>query len=152
MRKAEFTVVFILILFSALFAQAQMKTKIETAKTATAQAVKSSPAYAELLLRKTERAAELEDLLIEYTEDFPKVKELRSELDLINREMNRITAVNAADAGKLTLALGKLMSRKIDLEMEYSNLQSQYKDEHPDVKQAKRKVEVFEAAIKEILQ
>ena len=117
-----------------------------------AQAVKSSSAYAEVLLRKTERTAELEDLLIEYTEDFPKVKELRYELDLINKEMNRITSVNATEAGKLTLALGKLMMRKVELEVEYWNLQKQYNDEHPDVKQAKRKVDVFEAAIKDILQ
>lgn len=113
---------------------------------------KSSPAYAELLLRKTERVADLEELLVEYTEDYPKVKELRYEIKLLENEISRILAVNAADAGKLTLALGKLMLRKVDLQLEYVNLQVQYKDEHPDVKQAKRKVEIYEAAIADILQ
>ncbi len=133
-------------------AQTNVKNKPpQTAKSET-NINKSSPAFAELLLRKTERVADLEELLVEYTEDFPKVKELRYEIILINNEINRILAVNSADAGKLTLALGKLMLRKIDLELEYTILQTQYKDDHPDVKQAKRKIEVYEAAIKEILQ
>lgn len=116
-----------------------------------AQAIKSSPAYAELLLRKTDISAELEDYLTSYTDDFPKVKELRFELDLLNNEMNRILAVNPADSTKLSLALGKLMLRKIELEKELLSLRKQYNDEHPDVKKALRKVAIFEAAIKEIL-
>ena len=149
------TLITVLIFTVATICKAQAinkATKIKALPSQSVQAIKSSPAYAEILLRKTERVANLEDLLVEYTEDFPKVKELRYELNLINNEMRRILAVNAADAEKLTLALGKLMLRKIDLEIEYTNLQTQYKDEHPDVKQAKRKVEIFEAAIKEILQ
>ena len=116
-----------------------------------AKANKSSPAFAEILLRKTEIAAELEDYLTNYTDEFPKVKELRFELDLLNKEMNRILAVNPTDSAKLSLALGKLMLRKIELERDVWNLRKQYNDEHPDVKQALRKVAVFEAAIKEIL-
>ncbi len=78
-------------------------------------------------------------------------EEVRFELDLLIKEMNRILAVNASDSAKLTLALGKLILRKIELERDVWNLRKQYNDEHPDVKQAKRKVEVFEAAIKELL-
>lgn len=154
MKYTKFVSVTLVILFLSASAQAQTKKNIDKAVVSAPnlQAIKSSPAFAEILLRKTERTAELEDLLVEYTEDFPKVKELRFELDLINKEMNRLTSVNAAEAGKLTLALGKLMLRKIELEVDYWNLQKQYNEEHPDVKQAKRKVDVFEAAIKEILQ
>ncbi len=60
-------------------------------------------------------------------------------------------AVGATESGKLTLALGKLIVRKIELETDLWNLRRQYNDEHPEVKRAKRKVEVFERAIKEIL-
>lgn len=134
------------------FAQTSGKNKpTQTPASTIVQSVKSSPAYAELLLRKTEISAEIEDYLTSYTEDFPKVKEFRFELGLLNDEMNRILAVNPTDSGKLSLALGKLMLRKIELEKELWNLRKQYNDEHPDVKKAIRKVTVFEAAIKEIL-
>jgi len=153
MNYTKLLLLLTLILSSSLLVNAQTKTKTASVKTPTltAQAVKSSPAFAEILLRKTELAAELENYLTDYTDEFPKVKELRFELDLLTKEMNRILAVNAADSTKLTLALGKLMLRKIELERDVWNLRKQYNDEHPDVKQAKRKVEVFEAAIREIL-
>ncbi len=149
--------VFILILVFALsvFGKAQSAGKVTVPKNLSVQsslAVKSSSAYAEVLLRKTERTAELEDFLVEYTEEYPKVQQLRAELALLNKEMNRILAVNPSEASKLTLALGKLMLRKVELEMDYANVQKQYTDDHADVKQAKRKVEIFEAAISDILQ
>ncbi len=124
---------------------------MQTSPVTNVKANKSSPAYAEILLQKTETAAELEDYLAKYTDEFPKVQELRFETDLLNKEMNRILAVNPADSEKLSLALGKLMTRKIELEIELWNLRKQYNDEHPDVKQLLRKIAVFEAAIKEIL-
>ncbi len=153
MNYTKLLLLLTLILSSSLLVNAQTKTKTASVKTPTltAQAVKSSPAFAEILLRKTELAAELENYLTDYTDEFPKVKELRFELDLLTKEMNRILSVNSTDAAKLTLALGKLMLRKIELERDVWNLRKQYNDEHPDVKQAKRKVEVFEAAIREIL-
>jgi uncharacterized protein involved in exopolysaccharide biosynthesis len=113
--------------------------------------VSSSAAYAELLLRKTEVQSNLESLVLEYTEEYPKVKELRFVLGLIDRDIARLGQVKMADAGKLTLALGKLIVRRIELETDLWNLQRSYKDEHPEVKRAKRKVEIYEAAISEIL-
>lgn len=153
MKYTQLLLLLTLILSSSLLANAQTKTKTDSIKTPTptTQAVKSSSAFAEILLRKTEIAAELEDYLTNYTDEFPKVKELRFELDLLNKEMNRILAVNPTDSAKLSLALGKLMLRKIELERDVWNLRKQYNDEHPDVKQALRKVALFEAAIKEIL-
>jgi chromosome segregation ATPase len=113
--------------------------------------VRSSPAYAELLLQKTELESTLESLLVDYTEEYPKIKGLRVELRLLQAEMDRLLAVKPENSSRLTLALGKLMLRKVELETELETLRAQYKDDHPDVKKAKRKVEVFESAIKEIL-
>lgn len=113
--------------------------------------VRASPAYAELLLHKTELDSTLESLLIDYNEEYPKVKQLRVESTLVNAEMMRLTAVKPADAGKLTLALGRLMLRKVELETELNALRLQYKDDHPDVRKLKRKIDVFESAIREIL-
>ena len=114
-------------------------------------AIKSSPAYAELLLRRTERESELEEFLLDYTEEFPKVKEIKFELDLLKKASDKITAVNASESGKLTLALGKLIVRKVELETDLWNLRRQYTDDEPQVKRAKRKIEIYERAIKEIL-
>jgi len=113
--------------------------------------VKSSPAYAELQLRRTELVSDLESLLIDYNEEFPKIKELRFTIALLDRDIARISKVKSSDASKLTLALGKLILRRVDLEIDLSNLLKNYKDEHPDVKRAKRKVEIYEAAVTDIL-
>lgn len=116
------------------------------------QPVKATPAYAELLLRKTERESELEEFALDYTDEFPKVKEIKYELSLINKEMTKLAAVSAAEADKLTLALGKLMVRKVEIETDLWNLSRQYNADHPEVKRAKRKVDIYEKAIREILQ
>ena len=116
-----------------------------------AGAVRSSPAFAELILKRTELRSELESLLVDYTDEYPRVKEIRYVLTLIDRDIARINKVKAADSSKLTLALGKLMLRRVELETELWNLDKNYKEEHPDVKRAKKKVEIYEAAVSEIL-
>ena len=111
----------------------------------------ATPAYAELLLLKTELSSELESLIVDYTEDYPKIKELRYVLTLLDRDLARLAKIKAADISRLTLALGKLMVRRIELETDLWKLRESYKDEHPEVKRAKRKVELYEKAIGEIL-
>ena len=113
--------------------------------------VKASAAYSEVLLHRAELTAELESLLVEYTDDYPKVKALRTELRFLGKEIDRLFAVPPAEVGKLSTALGKLMIRKVQSQTELWNLQQTYKDDHPDVKTAQKKIEVFESAIKEIL-
>jgi hypothetical protein len=113
--------------------------------------LKSSAAYAEVILRQTELEADLESMLVEFTEEYPKVKEARYELEFLQVEFDRLTAVKPADAGKLTAALGKLMVRKAGLAADLKALRAQYDDKHPDVMSAKKKVDVFEKAIKDIL-
>ncbi len=152
LRKFIFITAF-LFLFSAVVC-AQTDSRAKTAQIASkqvAQAVKFSPAYAELLLRKTEREAQLEEFLIDYTEEFPKVKELKFELELLQKQTDKMSTISVADAPKLSLALGKLLVRKTELEVELWNLLRQYNADHPEVKRAKRKVDVYEKAIKEIL-
>ena len=125
-------------------------TKADLSKTPS-QTIKATPAFAELLLRKTEREAQLEEFLLDYTDEYPKVKEIKFELTLLQKQMSKISAVNASDAPKLSLALGRLLVRKTELDVDLWNLLRQYNAEHPEVKRAKRKVEVYEKAIKEIL-
>lgn len=138
-----------LILLSSLFAHAQTKPVAKPTPATNAATVKASPAYAEVLLQKTELTAEAENLLLDYTEDYPKVKDLRFEIGLLQKDLEKMLA--SPDASRLSSALGRLMVRKAELAADVFKLQRQYNDEHPDVKRAKRKVEVFEQAIKEIL-
>ena len=112
---------------------------------------KSSAAYAEILERRTELQASLESLLVEFTDDYPKVKEIKHTLGLMQKEAERLASVKSLNSSQMTLALGKLIVRKVELETDLWSLLETYKAEHPDVKRAKRKVEIYEAAIKEIL-
>ena len=136
-----------IVLFSFLLPQAQTIKK----PSPLGAAVKSTAAYAEILFRRTERESELEEFLLDYTEEFPKVKEIKFELSLLQKELDKITAVSASDSDKLTLALGKLIVRKTEIETDLWNLRRQYADDHPEVRRARRKAEVYERAIKEIL-
>lgn len=115
------------------------------------QAIRSSPAFSEVILRRAELEAELESLLLDFTEEYPKIKAARYGLSQLQKQIDLLLAVKAADAGKLTLALGKLMVKKVELETDLWSLQQNLADGHPDVKRARRKVEIFEKAIKDIL-
>ena len=149
LRRIAFILPLVLLFASFGFAQAKTKPTPVTGL----NPIKSSPAYAEILLKKTELAAELEGLLVEYTEEFPKVKELRYESGLLQKELDRLLlTVNPADASKLSAALGKLMVRKCELDTDLWSLLLQFNDQHPDVKRARRKSEIFAAAINDILQ
>ncbi len=44
------------------------------------------------------------------------------------------------------------MVRKAEIATDYQNLKSRYDDEHPQTKRAKRKLEIFDNAINEIMQ
>ncbi|HEV8590798.1 MAG TPA: hypothetical protein VGQ55_01745 [Pyrinomonadaceae bacterium] len=141
-------------LIVALFCVAAISAPAQTGKNsaiAIGDGIRSSPAYAELLLRKTELSAELESLILEYTEEYPKVRESRYAIALLDRDLTRIATIKPTDSGKLTLALGKLMLRRVELETELGMLLRTFKDEHPDVKRLKKKIEIYEGAIKEIL-
>ncbi len=141
----------LMMLSMCLLAAGQGNKTVAKPAAETPASVNSSPAYAELLLKRTELRSELESLLVEYTEEYPRIKEIRHLLTLFDRDIARINKVKPADSSKLTLALGKLMLRRIELETELWNLQKNYQEEHPDVKRAKRKIEIYESAITEIL-
>ncbi|MCD9184811.1 MAG: hypothetical protein LUM44_00140 [Pyrinomonadaceae bacterium] len=154
MTKYIFVLISICVFCSVCFSQTKPKT-IAVKKTVDTQtilpALKSSPAFAEISLRRAELRAEVESLLVNYTEEFPKVKEIRFELDVLNRELNRLLTVKTEESSKLTLALGKIIIRKAGFETDLWDLRKKYNDEHPDVKRALKKVEIFENSIKDIL-
>lgn len=113
--------------------------------------IRSSAAYAEVLLRKTELQADLESLLGDYTEQNPKIIDIRFELAALAKDIDKMFAVRPSETGKLTAALGKLVLKKVGVETELARMLRSYAEDHPEVKRMKRKVEIYTAAIKEIL-
>ncbi len=83
-RNIIFTVIFVWVFSIICFAQTNDRI-IQIPSKITRQTIKSTAAYAEVLLRKTELEATLEDLSVACTEDFPKVMETRFELDLAQK-------------------------------------------------------------------
>jgi capsule polysaccharide export protein KpsE/RkpR len=116
-----------------------------------AAVVRSSPAYAEVLLRKTELLAEVESLSADYTDENPKIVGLRYEVASLEKLIDRLLSLKSSDAGKLTIALGRLMVRRASLDADLDRLLKSYNKDHTDVKRVKKKLEVYDAAIKEIL-
>ncbi len=113
--------------------------------------LRSSASFAEILLRKAELKSELEEMLVSYTDEYPKVKSTRYELTLIEKSIERLNKVTSEEKEKLTEALGKLIVRQAAIGTDYWVLSGRYNDKHPQVKRAKRKLEIFSEAIDEIL-
>ena len=116
-----------------------------------AQAVRATAAYAEVLLRKTELESALEDYTTSYTEDYPKVKETRFELSLIEKDLAKLLSVGDSNLTRLTVALGKMMVRRAELGASLWSLQAKFGENHPDVARARRRVSTFEKAVGELL-
>lgn len=140
--------VFLVLGSMSVFSQAQPKA---VPTPTNVQSGKATAAYAEVALKRADVEAELESLLVEYTDEFPKVKEFRFALTRIDAEATRLGTIKAAERDRATAALGKLMVRKVEAEIELWKVQQDYADAHPDVKRAKKKVEIYEKAIKEVL-
>src|SRR5258708_29137486 len=113
--------------------------------------IRASAAYSEILLRRTELKADLEALSADYTEANPRIVDLRFEIAALDKSLEKVFGVKPTETGKLTLALGRLIVRKATLETELTRLMRTYNKDHPEVKRAKRRVEIFDDAIKEVL-
>jgi hypothetical protein len=113
--------------------------------------IRSSPAYSEILLRKTELLADIEAFTADYTEENPRMIDARTELASLNKLLEKVFGVKPSDTGKLTLALGKLIVRKAVLETDLARLLRKNNKDHPEVKRATRKLEIYDAAINEVL-
>lgn len=149
--KYIFSLFFLLIFSISIFAQTDEKKPKLDYSTPTSKAIKSSPAYAALVLHRTNVRAELEEMLITYTEDFPKVVDARHEIDVVNSQLSKLLDTKVTESCRLSDSLGKLMLQKTEIEMLLWNLRKKYNEEHPDVQRTKKKLEIYEKAVTEIL-
>jgi|GEM_PF-789803 len=131
--------------------ESQPKPTATPARSSEPGPIKSSPAYAEVLLRKTELEADLLSFAEDYTDQNPKVIDARFELATLSKDIDRLFAVRPDDVQKLTLALGKLIVRRAAVETELNRLLRTYKPDHPEAKRALKKAELFRDALKDIL-
>ena len=113
--------------------------------------VKTTPAYAELIMKRTEVAAELEVLLPDYTEESPEVREKRLSLQVLDAALKRLETVTLEQYLALTPAVGKMLARKLEAEAELKILSEIYTDEHPAVKKSKIRFKIFDAELKKLL-
>ncbi|MEP6944516.1 MAG: hypothetical protein ABJA02_01265 [Acidobacteriota bacterium] len=132
-------------------ARSQVPVKSDVGPVKEVGPIRSSAAYAETLLRRTELQADLEAMLPDYTEENPKVLDARFEIAVLSKDMDRLFGVRPSETGRLTEALGRMIVRRAALATDLSRLLRSYSKDHPEVKRAKRRVEIFDAAIKEIL-
>ncbi len=144
--------VFILLFFtSAVFSQTKPP-KAAPTPAPVSNSIKSSPAYIELTLYKANIEAELLDMLVEYTDEYPKVKELKLEVQFVQAELVSMQELGIATLPKLTESFAKLLLQKIRMQVDLAQLRAVHKDDHPDVKRAMRRVDIYEKAIKDVLQ
>jgi uncharacterized protein involved in exopolysaccharide biosynthesis len=154
MRTKRISFILIVIFLFSVNCLAQQSKK--TANTvpvsnSSGQSVKATPAYAELILRKTELESVLEDLSTAYTEEYPKFKETRYQLSLIEKDLAKLLSFGSTDLTRMTLALGKLLVRRAELDTDLWSLKTRFSDTHPDVARAKRRLSTFEKSINDIL-
>lgn len=139
------------LLFLIILVASAVSVLSQNVSTAETGPIRSSGAYAEILLRRTELQADIEAFTADYTEENPKVVDARFELAVLTKDLDRIYLVRPSETSKLTQALGKLIVRRAAIETELTRLLRTYNKDHPDVKRTKRRAEIFAAAIKEIL-
>ena len=148
-RFISMVVALVVVCSAAAFGQGG--THVESALNKEIGPIRSSAAYAEALLRRTELQSDLEAMLPDYTEQNPKVLEARFEIGVLTKDMDKMFGVRPSDVARLTQALGKMIVRRAALAAELYRTERKYGKDHPEVQRAKRRVEAFDAAIKEIL-
>jgi hypothetical protein len=117
-----------------------------------ANRIKSSAAYIELALHKANIEAELVDMLVDYTDEYPRVKELKLETQYVQAELLSLQELDVSLLPKLTESFAKLLLQKIKMQVDLAQQRAVHKDDHPDVKRAIRRVDIYEKAIKDLLQ
>lgn len=146
MKAFKATLLLSLVIFTLNAARAQ-----STSASDAAFSVKSSAAYAEVMSRRTTLQADLEALLLDYKEEFPKVRMLRREIAVLDSSVEMLMKLPIGANGKMTSALGKLIVRRAELETESAEAMERYGEGHPEVRRARKRVEVFDRSIREIL-
>jgi len=112
---------------------------------------KTTQAYSMLIQQKVKLQAELENLLSEYTSDWPKSKKVQFELDTLRNEMKKMAEVEESKVIKLTSGFGSLVLRRIVLATDVHTLSEEEGPEWPPLKQKQRELELLDKEIQKLM-
>jgi uncharacterized protein involved in exopolysaccharide biosynthesis len=114
-------------------------------------APETTPAYGVLVLRKVAVESELAKLSATLTNTHPDVVSKQYEFRALDREMNKLRAIDRSRASKLSSTVGELILRKVILDVELNDLRSRVTFSHPDLKQKRTELAALEREIQKIL-
>lgn len=120
--------------------------------TTTASKVADTGAYAEVYAARVEAEADLKVLTTDLTEETVQVREKKLERDLLAREIRWLEALPLVSHDKMTFALGRLLVRKTQAEVDLKMLSENYADSFPTVKKAHTRIGVYNDEIQKLLQ
>lgn len=137
----------VLVLAFALLPAAALAQKASESE----QKPKNTQAYSMLIQQKVKVQAELENLLSQYTSDWPKSKKLQFELDTLKSEMKKMAEVEESKMIKLTPGYGGLVLRRISLATDVHMLSEEQSSEWPPLKQKQRELELLDKEIQKVM-
>jgi hypothetical protein len=110
-------------------------------------AVKATPAFEVLILKRATVRAELTQQRQITTIEHPDVVRLAFHLDRLNVEIERLLLTEASQISKLSSVYGHLLLRKIDLEVEANTLRQQVTSTHPDLRKKRIEIDALQREI-----
>jgi hypothetical protein len=111
----------------------------------------TTQAYSMLIQQKVKLQAQLENLLSEYSSDWPTTKKVQFELDTLRSEMKKMLEIEESKVIKLTSGFGSLVLRRITLATEVHVLLEEEGSEWPTYKQKQRELELLDKEIQKVL-
>lgn len=140
MRKIG--LVAILIFATSIFANAQISVNLE-------KAIKDSPAYGIVLLKKAEIDIKISKFSAQYTEKHPDFIQARIEQTIINQDIQRLLAQTNPD--KLTAELGRSVVQKFETEAKLRRMKVTFSEKHPAFIQLNKELLILKDALTKIL-
>jgi hypothetical protein len=119
--------------------------------TATAEAIKATPAYETLILHRAAVKAELVSTKERFTSQHRDVVQLTYKLNSLNIEIDRMLLIDRSQITKLSAVYGHLLLKKIDLRVAEYTLRRQFTSSHPDLRKKRIELEAIRNEIEELL-
>ena len=137
----------VLVLAFAFFPAAALAQKVSEPE----QNPKTTQAYSMLIQQKVKLQAELENLLSEYTSDWPKSKKVQFELDTLKSEMKKMAEVEESKVSKLTPVSEVWFYAESFWPPKYTCFRKKRGSDWPPLKQKQRELELLDKEIQKLM-
>lgn len=131
-----------LIFAASIFANAQSTENLE-------KAIKDSPAYGIVLLKKAEIDINISKLSVQYKEKHPDFIQARIEQTIINQDLQRLLA--QTNPAKLTAEIGRSIVQKFETEAKLRQMKATLSEKHPTIIQLNKELEILTNTLNQIL-